>query len=128
MDARGRLPLGYALIDTERKTGVIATVYLDRVNWLAAASGVDARVLLGRVLAHEIGHLLLGTNAHGRTGLMRAVWSRSALQRNQPGDWRVTPREAHAMHQSLRRVTPALVRAENIVWGNDTPTLTGQAH
>ena len=31
--------------------------------------------LLGRVMAHEIGHILLGTHAHSRTGIMRAVWT-----------------------------------------------------
>lgn len=30
--------------------------------------------LLGHVIAHEIGHLLLGTNAHSRMGIMRSQW------------------------------------------------------
>ena len=30
--------------------------------------------LLGRVMAQEIGHMLLGPKAHSRTGIMRAFW------------------------------------------------------
>ena len=31
--------------------------------------------ILGRVTAHEIGHLLIGTNSHAPSGLMRASWN-----------------------------------------------------
>jgi len=31
-------------------------------------------VLLGHVLAHEIGHILQGTDRHSETGLMKARW------------------------------------------------------
>jgi hypothetical protein len=29
---------------------------------------------LGHVMAHEVGHLLLGAHSHSRTGLMSADW------------------------------------------------------
>jgi hypothetical protein len=38
-------------------------------------------------MAHEIGHLLLGSTAHSATGLMREVWTDEELQRNRPEDW-----------------------------------------
>ena len=121
VDARGRLPLGYSLVDTAIGKGVLATIYLDRVDWLAAAAGVDARVLLGRAIAHEIGHLMLGTNAHSREGLMRPTWSRAELQRDRPGDWSLTSREAVAIRRSLATLQPTL-RADNIVRGRDRLT------
>jgi hypothetical protein len=34
---------------------------------------------LGRALAHEVGHYLLGANVHTATGLMRAEWSPAEL-------------------------------------------------
>ncbi len=37
-------------------------------------------VILGHAAAHEIGHLLLGSNSHSPQGLMRARWSRQDLQ------------------------------------------------
>lgn len=108
---RGELPLGYSLVDTATRSGALATIYLDRVAWLAQAAGVDARLVLGRALAHEVGHLLLGTNAHSEAGLMRAVWSCGALRRNLPGDWLFSRGDARAMRQAVRlRAVPQLAR------------------
>lgn len=114
---RGDLPLGYSLVDTARGGGALATIYLDRVEWIAGTTGVDVRVILGRAIAHEIGHLVLGTNAHGEHGLMRAVWSRRTLERNAPGDWLFTPQESADLHRALGRRVPVTESAENIVWG-----------
>ncbi len=108
---RGELPLGYSLVDTAARAGSLATIYIDRVAWLAAAAGVDSPVVLGRALAHEIGHLLLGTNAHSHAGLMRAVWSCEALQRNRRRDWLFAPADALAIRQAVRlRAVPRLAR------------------
>jgi hypothetical protein len=35
--------------------------------------------ILGHALAHEIGHLLLGSTAHDPTGIMHTDWSREDL-------------------------------------------------
>jgi hypothetical protein len=40
---------------------------------------MDVGRALGRVLAHEVGHVLLGAFRHGRTGLMRASFIPSEL-------------------------------------------------
>lgn len=98
---RGSLPLGDALIDPAG--GVLATVYVDRVEWLARTADISVTTLLGRAIAHEIGHLLLGTAAHARDGVMRAVWSPEALRHSPSGDWRFTPRDAEALREAARR-------------------------
>jgi len=97
--------LGYSLVETRVRFGSLATVYVDRVAGLAAASRVDLPTLLGRAIAHEIGHLLLGTAAHARAGVMRAVWSPDAIRMNRLGDWAFTPRDAQALRASARRRT-----------------------
>ena len=79
--------LGHALIDSKTRSGVLATVYIDRTRRLAADLGIDHRVLLGRTIAHELGHLLLATSTHARDGLMRKVWSRNELQGTRRSDW-----------------------------------------
>lgn len=101
-DARP-VTLGYSLVETAVRFGSLATVYVDRVADLAAASRVDLPTLLGRAIAHEIGHLLLGTGAHARAGVMRAVWSPDVLRRSAADDWRFTPRDAEALRESARR-------------------------
>lgn len=51
-----------------------AYVYPSRVASLAAVEGVWEYQLLGNVMAHEVGHLLLGASSHAETGIMRASW------------------------------------------------------
>jgi hypothetical protein len=103
--ARGELQLGYSLVNTAVAEGSLATIYVDRVEWLVTKAGphagVDGADVLGYAIAHEIGHLLLGTNAHGSAGLMRAVWSRGDLRRHDPGTWLFTAGEGLAMSRAL---------------------------
>ncbi len=52
-----------------------AAVFFNRIQSIAGGDAAPTDVLLGRVMAHEIGHMLLGPNAHSRTGIMRSDWS-----------------------------------------------------
>jgi hypothetical protein len=94
--------LGEAFIDTGVGAGVVATIYADRVEQMAELTETDAVVLLGRAIAHELGHLLLATNAHSQSGLMRARWSPSDIRGNQAADWMLTRRDAEAIRRRLR--------------------------
>lgn len=51
--------------------GSLVYVFDDRVSSLSSHSGIPYSALLGRVLAHEIGHVLLPFNSHSPTGIMR---------------------------------------------------------
>jgi hypothetical protein len=95
--SRGTMPLGDAFIDSRTRTGVLATVYADRVLFLAHATGTDPATLLGHAIAHELGHLLLATNAHSPRGLMRASWSPEDLRRGRGADWTFTAPEIAAL-------------------------------
>jgi hypothetical protein len=91
------LPLGDAFVDLGTQSGVLATVYVDRVAALGDAAGMNLATLLGYAIAHEIGHLLLGTSAHGTRGLMRPLWSRDELRRGRRADWLFTETEVNAI-------------------------------
>lgn len=95
--------LGYALIDSRTGVGELATVFIDRTRRLAADLGLDHRLLLGRTIAHELGHLLLATATHGNAGLMREIWSRDELLDARRGDWVFGPRDAAAIRDRLTR-------------------------
>ena len=104
LHGRGDDRLGDAHVDTAAAGGALATVYVDRVAAMARTAGIDAGTLLGRVVAHEIGHLLLGTVSHRPTGLMRAQWSTALLQRQIASDWRLSKLDAaNAREGVLRR-------------------------
>jgi hypothetical protein len=98
-DARSGV-LGQALIDSQARAGVLATVFIDRIERLARDLGIDHRILLGRAIAHELGHLLLGTSTHG-TGLMREVWSQKELLGTGHDDWVLDPLDASAIRRRL---------------------------
>jgi len=83
--------LGTARVDGT--IGYLATVFGDRVRALAAQARFDTGVLLGRAIAHEIGHLLIGNPAHARDGLMRGRWTVDQLQRDLAADWTWTRQE-----------------------------------
>ena len=79
--------LGFAPIDPAGRATVIATVYYELVQRVSRRTGLDARELLGRAIAHEIGHLLLRAPGHADSGLMRPLWTDAELMQNRPGDW-----------------------------------------
>jgi hypothetical protein len=93
--------LGSAMVDVDGRAGTLATIYLDRVEWLAGQARTDSGQLLGRAIAHEIGHLLLGTSSHACAGLMRARWLTGELQRDWPLDWMLSDREGAQMRWRL---------------------------
>ena len=96
----GRAALGYSLLTPDSAGGTLATVFSDRVSWLATAAGANRTTLLGRAAAHEIGHLLLGTNEHSAAGLMRAEWTASELSRNRGQDWQFSNRDRTRLRNS----------------------------
>jgi hypothetical protein len=105
--------LGYSLIDSSQHSGSLVTILADRIEATVARTHVDAGTLLGRVIAHEIGHLLIGTTRHSRTGLMRARWLDDELQRNMASDWRFATDDALRLRRGFlsRSKTPLPVDA-----------------
>jgi hypothetical protein len=93
--------MGVSLVGPAVRHSVLATVYVDLVELVARNASIDMRRLLGRAVAHEIGHLLLNTNTHAHKGLMRATWSKVEMQRNARADWLFADREAEAMRARI---------------------------
>jgi hypothetical protein len=99
--ATTRVAMGDAKIDPARHCSRLASVYWDQVRFVARSALVDPRPLLGRAIAHEIGHLLINTNGHSDAGLMRATWSHAELRLNAPSQWQFAEREARVMRAAL---------------------------
>lgn len=74
-----------------------AIIFYDRVERMVSGSTAAAPVLLGRTMAHEIGHLLLGANSHSPTGIMRDCWSLHELRVNAGPDMLFTREQARRM-------------------------------
>jgi hypothetical protein len=85
--------LGYALPGSAGVPGRIANVFYHRVEALArSAQGLEYQIL-GNTMAHEIGHLLLGSTGHSPTGIMKAKWSRDQVQPASLGALLFTPQQ-----------------------------------
>jgi len=54
--------------------GSDATIFVDRCEAVMLNSRASFPKILGHAMAHEIGHVLLGSNAHSAAGLMKARW------------------------------------------------------
>jgi hypothetical protein len=81
------LQLGFATFDVATRRGVLATIFHDRVQTVAQRAALDYHLLLGRAIAHEVGHLLLPAKGHSASGLMRAIWTDDELTQNRREDW-----------------------------------------
>ena len=95
------IPLGEAVIDLKTKTGVLATVFVDRVEWKAKDAGISVATLMGRAVAHEIGHLLLGSANHSDTGLMRGLWSTREIIGDKQTDWTFNVQDSARLRASF---------------------------
>jgi hypothetical protein len=56
-------------------------VFHDQVVRFATEQRLGAALVLGTVIAHEIGHVLLPQHGHSKEGLMRAAWDANDWQR-----------------------------------------------
>jgi hypothetical protein len=92
--------------------GKYSDVFWKRAEDLHTASNLDLGSVLGSVMAHEMGHLLLGSNAHAGSGIMRAHWEGEELRRIAMGTLLFTPQQAKLMHGRASRLESAEQSAE----------------
>lgn len=102
---RGNHILGTAIVQDDGPC-VLASVYAGAAADRSAKTGLPLWLILGRVTAHEIGHLLLGTNSHAPTGLMQASWN---LRRPHLEEWRFTRADAAKIRSRLLSRRDAVV-------------------
>jgi hypothetical protein len=83
--------------------GCYSYIFYARIAEQHRRNEQNAAVLLGHVMAHEIAHLLLGTNSHSPSGIMRAHWYYQELASADKGLLLFTPNQARAMTERLRQ-------------------------
>ena len=77
-------------------------MFYHRVESLAVALACPHAVILGYAVAHEVGHLLLGTNSHPPRGIMRARWTEKELLAASAGRFGFFPQQAAKMRADVR--------------------------
>ena len=98
--ANGDATFGIAFLYAEGK-GVYCNVFHSSVEKLHTDWHVSIPPILGHVMAHEVGHLLLGTHAHSQIGIMLSGWHGSELPSLTMGRLLFTPQQARAVREKL---------------------------
>jgi len=78
---------------------ILASVYYDYAARLALTqyTEFDTHIILGCVIAHELGHLLLGLNSHSSKGIMHSPWGPEQMRRVMMGTLLFTAEQANLM-------------------------------
>ena len=94
--------LGIAMLD-EKGVGFYGYAFYDQIQRMADERRL-AHTLLGHVLAHEIGHLLLRSNSHPISGIMSGRWMGEESRKISEGALLFTPLESKVMRDRLLSV------------------------
>ena len=81
-------------------TGTLAQVCAECCQQSASGLDVNPADLLGHVMAHEVGHLLLGSGSHGPSGLMHFPWRGKELDNLGKGSLLFSSQEAGKMRRN----------------------------
>jgi hypothetical protein len=117
---KGGLPrgiFGFALMPTRNEPAKYARLYFHRLAELADGRMVRLGVLFGAMMAHEIGHLLLGVNSHSKEGLMSIPWDKKKLQQIDLGLLGFTAEQASAVRAEATRRAGGPVRNASLASG-----------
>jgi len=104
-----RSALGYSIIPDDGEPATTAYVCFHRVRSLRSMFSMEE--LLGLSIAHEIVHLLLGTNLHSHSGLMKARWPKKDLEAKHWEEFALTSDEARRLHAAVLVRTTSEERA-----------------
>jgi len=100
---------------TAPEGGVRATVFFDRVQKFMTTSHPPCNLaaMLGHVMAHEMGHLLLSLSGHSSKGIMIGPWGAKELQQAAQGELLFTPAEAAKMREAVTQRVGRSLAARN---------------
>jgi hypothetical protein len=94
--------LGFTVLPADGSPGVYAGVRYGAVERQLHETTASLAQVLGYVIAHEVGHLLLGTNAHAAWGVMSAQLSGAYFDRAAQGTLLFAPDEAAQLRKGIR--------------------------
>jgi hypothetical protein len=92
--------LGYTELDESSGDGSAGVSYPAAVE-LADKYGRDIYQILGAAIADEVGHLVLGANAHTHRGVMSPRWGRAEFELISIGQLSFTPDQSRRLQHEL---------------------------
>jgi hypothetical protein len=98
---------------------VLASVYYEYAVRRAKSDDAEFEtpIILGCVIAHELGHLLLGPNGHSAGGIMQGEWGPKQLHLALMGGLLFTSQQSKV----IRRAARARAERQNLTSTSSTP-------
>ena len=103
--------LGFSQVFLNRNSGHYAYASNEQVEATARRGPAFAYQVLGYLAAHEFGHLLLDSDAHSSSGIMRRRLEEGEFRDAVPGGLSFTAQEA----QRIRENAAARMRQQDVV-------------
>jgi hypothetical protein len=102
---------GFSMMSTTGGFSATANVYVDRISAIADGRKYRQPVVMGAVIAHELGHLMLGIGSHSKAGLMSLPWGPDALTAADQGTLSFSKKEARQLEKAAEKRTTTVTRA-----------------
>jgi hypothetical protein len=106
--ARARSAFGFAHVPHSGGAGFLADVYMPGADLLASGDIRERGSMLGHLIAHELGHLLLGTTRHAAKGIMRSPFTSREVERARQGALLFNTEEAKRLIANVRSRTQSI--------------------
>jgi len=88
----------------DQGTGRVAYAFYVRIEALAQRHGIDVAKVLGIVVAHEIGHLLMARGAHSSAGILSGRWGKFEMDLVAAGLFGFTKEQAELIQRAAVRM------------------------
>ena len=97
---------------------ILASVYVNYAVERAKRDNAEFEIpmVLGNVIAHEIGHLLLGLNSHSGSGIMQKLWQRNQVRQAVTGNLLFTEEQGRLMLKEVQKRAKVQTAANRWRW------------
>ena len=95
------IAMGVAAVPQDSSQAYLAYLSIHQAAGAAQEYATPLEQVLGLAAAHEIGHLLLGENAHSSSGLMKASWGAGELKLGSLGNLIFTAEQSWRIRSNL---------------------------
>ena len=108
---------GFALYPQDGSFATVANAFAHQAEQIASRHRLRQEVMLGHIVAHELGHLLLGVGSHAGSGIMHAPWLPKELESIAQGSMWFSSDESRKIQVNIRARMASEEKVESTTLG-----------